>query len=455
MKHARETGSLERWSYTLYFVGQNIAYALIQGYLLIFSTTYLTIRPAIVATVFLVVRVWDAVNDPLIGVLMDRFRFRKYRFKGWLSITAFLMPISTFALFLTPPASPMAVKIGLMVATYVLWDVFYTASEVPSFAISTAMANTERERTLLLTLTQIGSVAGAAVGMGLAFLFLGDGVDGINWVLFAGVPVLFALVVMVPQIWTVKERHNPEHREDVSIREMVRQLLRNDQHFIMMLLFTSQAFLNAAGVFLPYVAEYIYGSAQFAAAAGLFTLVGVMGLGALTPAIVARIGKRRYLEASMLLCLVLSVPVFFIPGEMALLAMTFLGLRTMALVVTSLLRPMFTADCIEYGQQKTGVRADSAAFAVQTFFNKTGDAIGTALGGYLLAVAAFDETVQLSRQSEETMQFLWIAYIVLPMIMAAIMYVGPKLFYKIDEKQVSAYIKKNEAAASASPSAPV
>ncbi|MFP4510448.1 MAG: MFS transporter [Spirochaetaceae bacterium] len=453
MKYARETRPLERWSYTLYFVGQNIVYSLIQGYLLIFSTSYLNIRPAIVATVFLVVRIWDAVNDPMIGLLMDRFRFRKYRFKGWLSITAFLMPISTFALFLTPPASPMAVKIGLMVVTYLLWDVFYTASEVPSFAVSTAMANTERERTLLLTLTQIGSVAGAALGMGLAFIFLGDGIDEINWVLFAGTPALIALVIMVPQIWTVQERHNPEQRNDVSIPEMVRQLLRNDQHFIMMLLFTSQAFLNAAGVFAPFVAEYIYGSAQLAAATGLFSLIGIMGLGALTPAIVVRYGKRRYLETSMLLCIVLSIPVFFIPGEMAILAMTFLGLRTIALVVTSLLRPMFTADCVEYGQQKTGVRSDSAAFAVQTFFNKTGDAIGTALGGYFLAVAAYDETLRLAQQSAGTMQFLWVAYIVLPMVMAAVMYLGPKLFYKIDEQQVIEYIKKNEAAARVPPPA--
>lgn len=448
MKHARETRPLERWSYTFYFVGQNVAYTLIQGYLAVFSVSYLGINAAFVATVFLVVRIWDAVNDPMIGLLMDRFRFRKYRFKGWLSVTAFLMPIATLALFLTPPAAPMSVRIALMITTYVIWDVFYTASEVPSFAISTSMANTERERTLLLTLTQIGSVAGAALGMGLAALFLGDGVDEINWLLFAGTPALFAMVVMIPQIWTVRERHNPEQQESVPFKRLFREMVRNDQHFIMMVLFTSQAFLNAAGAFAPYVAEAIYGSAQFAAVTGAVTLVGIMGLGALTPAIVARFGKKRYLETSMLASIVLSVPVFFIPGRMAILAFTFLGLRTMALVVTSLLRPMFTADCIEYGQHKTGVRVDSAAFAVQTLFNKTGDAIGTALGLFVLALAGFQEGVRVAEQSSQTMEVLRIAYIVLPMIMAGIMYLGPKLFYKLDEKTVSEYIRENEAAAS-------
>jgi Na+/melibiose symporter-like transporter len=203
--------------------------------------------------------------------------------------------------------------------------------------------------------------------------------------------------------------------------------------------------LNAATVFAVYVAEGIYGNAQFAAATGAVTLIGIVGLGALTPRIVARHGKRRYLEISMLISLVLSLPVFFIPESQPILAMSFLGLRTMALVVTSLLRPMFTADCIEYNQHKTGVRSDATAFAVQTFFNKTGDAIGTALGGYILALALFDESIPLAQQTPETLQFLKIAYIALPMVMAAIMYLGPKLFYRIDEADVSRYIKENEA----------
>ncbi|MFP4378161.1 MAG: MFS transporter, partial [Spirochaetales bacterium] len=442
MKHARETKPLERWSYTFYFVGQNVAYSLIQGYLLIFYVSYLRINAALVATVFLVVRIWDAVNDPMIGTLMDRFRFRTYRFKGWLSITAFVMPIATFALFLTPVSAPMGVKIGLMIATYVLWDIFYTASEVPSFAVSMTMANTERERTLLLTLTQIGSVAGAAAGMGIAFFLLGDGVDQINWLLFAGIPSLFALLVMLPQMWTIRERHYPAEDQSVPFRTLIREAFRNDQHFIMMILYSSQAFLNAAAVFAVYVAEGIYGNAQFAAATGAVTLIGILGLGALTPRIVARHGKRRYLEVSMLMCIVLSLPVFFIPESQPILAMSFLGFRTMALVVTSLLRPMFTADCIEYNQHKTGVRSDATAFSVQTFFNKTGDAIGTALGGYVLALALFDESLPLVEQTPQTLQILKIAYIVLPMIMALIMYVGPKLFYKIDEEAVAGYISE-------------
>jgi GPH family glycoside/pentoside/hexuronide:cation symporter len=439
----RETRPFERVGYSLYFSGQNIAYTLIQGYLLMYYVSFQNLNPGIVATVFLVVRIWDAVNDPMLGLLMDRVRFGAARFKGWINLTAFLMPIATFLLFVVPQGASVPVKIIWLVVTYLIWDVLYTMSEVPSFAVSTSMTNNQRERTLLLALTQIGSVLGAAAGMGLITLFLGEGVDRINWLFLAGLPSLVAMVAMIPQMFSLRERHHTEPVQQVSLKDMVKELLRNDQHFIIMALYLSQAFLNGVGVFAVYVAEGIFGNAQFATLTSVFTLLGVVVLGAFTPSIVHRFGKRRYLELSMLLTIVFSIPVFFIPGDNGVLAMVFLGIRTMTLVVTSLLRPMFTSDCIEYGQDKTGVRTESAAFAVQTLVNKTGDAIGVSLGGYILALVAFNEDLPLAAQSESTLESLKIWYIVLPMIMAAVMYIGPKLFYRLNEDKVKALIELN------------
>lgn len=451
MSTVRETGRGERTAYSLYFVGQNIVYMIIQSYLLMYYVSYLKLPPALVATVFLVVRIWDAVNDPLIGVVMDRTRFRGSRHKGWLDLTAIVVPIATFALFLVPPGASQGAKIAAMVITYLLWDVAYTFSEVPSFAISTAMSTREDERTLLLTLTQIGSVLGAAVGVGIATALLGDGVDGINWLLMGAIPSAFGMVVMLPQIFFVHERHDHGGAGQVSLGRMVREVLRNDQHFGMMALYLSQAFLNGATVFATYVAESYYGDARIASITSVFTLLGVVALGVATPRIVKRYGKARFLEVSMIVTIVLSIPIFFIPGSRPLVAMVFLGGRTMTLVVTSILRPMFTADCIEYGEDRTGQRNDSAAFAVQTLFNKTGDAIGQSLGGFLLAIAAFDETRPLAAQPPETMTTLFRWYIILPMVMAAVMWIGPKLFYKLDEARVAELIARNEARRAAAP----
>ncbi len=442
---ARETSLGERFSYSLYFAGQNIVYSLIQGFLALYYVSFVRMPPAFVAALILGVRIWDAVNDPMIGLLMDRFRFLGKRFKGWINVSAVLMPLSTLLLFLVPTDVPGWLQVAWIIGTYFLWDVLFTVSEVPSFGISTAMTRNEGERTSLLALTQIGSVLGVVIySLAIAPLFE-DGVGALNWVALAAIPVALAIGTMIPQIFTVRERHTAPvaASEGVPFRKMLREALRNDQHFIMMAFFTSQAFLNAAGVFAILVAQYIYENAQFAVITQAITAIGIMIIGALSPAIVARYGKRRFLEVSMLATIVLSIPVFFIPYEQGILALVFLGLRTMTLVVTSILRPMFTADCIEYGQVKNGIRNDGVAFSVQTFFNKTGDAIGQSLGTWILALVAYNELLPPEQQSLETMQELHIWYIVLPMIMAAVMYLGPKLFYRLDEPQVKEYIAQN------------
>lgn len=440
----KETSAAERWGYAAYFGGQNLVYILIQAYLVVYYVSYLKLSPALIAAIFLVVRIWDAVNDPIIGVIMDRMTFLNSRHKGWINMSTFTMPLATFILFLAPAQAAFGVKVAYIVITYLLWDVLYTISEVPIFSISTSMTRSERERTLLLTLSQVGSVLGTAAGMGVVALLLGNGVDQVNWTLMGGIPSLLTLALMLPQIFFVKERYNTEAVEEVSLREILREVLRNDQHLIMMSFFISQMFLNAVAVFSVYVAEGYYGDARLASITSVFSLLGIVGLGFFTTRIVQRYGKRKFLEVSMLSALVLSIPLFFIPGNMPLLAMLFFGLRTAALIVTTLLRPMFTADNIEYGEYKTGVRSDSTSFAIQTFFNKTGDALGTSLGGIVLALTMFNENLPLTGQNPGTIQSMQVWFVILPMAMAAVMYLGPKLFYKLDEEKVKAMIVENE-----------
>ncbi|NDJ54667.1 MAG: MFS transporter [Chloroflexi bacterium] len=447
----KETSFGERFAYSAYFAGQNIIYIVITTYLLTYYVSQVRLDPALVAVIFLIVRIWDAVNDPLIGLLMDRVEFLNSRFKGWINVTAFLMPAATFLMFLVPLDASLGVKLAYVVVTYLIWDVLYTASEVPIFAVSTSMTTNERERTILLTLTQIGSVLGAAIGVGLGGFLFDEGVDATNWLLLGGIPAVMAVVLMVPQMFAIQERHHTDVVEGVTLGQMIREVLRNDQHLIIMSLYLSQAFLNAVAVFGIYVAERYYGDARLASFTSAFALLGVVGLGIITPAVVRRWGKKTYLEVMMIATIVLSIPVFFIPGDLALLAMVFLALRTMTLVVTSLLRPMFTADCVEYGEQKTGIRNEATAFSIQTFFNKSGDALGTSLGGFVLAWVAFDELLPVAEQSVETINALWLWFIILPMFMAAVMWLGSRFLYKLDEETVAGYIiankQRNEAAA--------
>lgn len=445
MASNKQTTTAERLTYNFYFAGQNAVYYIIEAVWAIYFVHHLSMDPSKVVLVVLVVRLFDAINDPILGVLMQRVRIKKWgKYKFWMNLTAVLVPITTFAMFTIPQGGSMVIKTLYLVITYVAWDISYSISEIPAFSVATTMTTNEEERTLILSLTQIGSMLGTVFGVGIMLIWGGDEVSEISWGYVRLVVAIVAVACMIPQAFFVKERYHVEEEQTVSFLDMLKQIPRNGQHLLIMALYTSQAFLNAANTFGSFVADGVLMNRYFAEIAAIFTLFGICLLGGFATRIVKKLGKKRFLEYSMLATIGLSVPAFFIPKAFPIVLVAFLGLRIATLVVTSILRPMFTADSIEYGQYKLGIRNEAASYAIQTFFNKTGDAIGHALALWILASVGWIEGVDPQAQSPGTLDALWIWYLILPIIMAAIMYIGPKMGYKITEDKVAIWLKENE-----------
>lgn len=110
----------EKFSYGMYFMGQNVFYGLI-GYM----TTYFTdigITAALVAVVALITKVWDAINDPIFGMIMDKVHFKKGKFLPWLRISVIAIPVSTILLFVIPTGIPLVAKLIWATLAYMLWD---------------------------------------------------------------------------------------------------------------------------------------------------------------------------------------------------------------------------------------------------------------------------------------------------------------------------------------------
>lgn len=122
----------EKISYGLYFMGQNVFYGLI-GYM----TTYFTdigITAALVAIVALITKVWDAINDPIFGMIMDKVNFKKGKFLPWLRMSVIAIPVATILLFIIPTGIPMMAKIIWATLAYMLWDTAYTMLVGPALS---------------------------------------------------------------------------------------------------------------------------------------------------------------------------------------------------------------------------------------------------------------------------------------------------------------------------------
>ncbi len=142
----------ERLSYWSYFVGQNVYYNIT----FLFLSTYLAmqgINLAKVAAVLFIVKVWDAINDPLFGYIFDRVKF-KSGLKGlpWVRLSVALIPFVTIAVFAIPDAGENLKLIWFGVA-YLLWDTVYTLTDVPAYSMLNTMTDDLQERNLLLPST--------------------------------------------------------------------------------------------------------------------------------------------------------------------------------------------------------------------------------------------------------------------------------------------------------------
>lgn len=115
--------------------------------------TDIGITAALVAIVALITKVWDAINDPIFGMIMDKVNFKKGKFLPWLQISVIAIPVATILLFTIPTGIPMMAKIIWATLAYMLWDTAYTLCDVPIFGIVTTMTTDQKER---ISLNSIG-----------------------------------------------------------------------------------------------------------------------------------------------------------------------------------------------------------------------------------------------------------------------------------------------------------
>ena len=150
-----QTTKPERKSYYTYFFGQNMIYSMIASYL----TTFLLligVNPVKSAAVMLAVKVWDAVNDAIFGVIFDKITFKSnQKYIPWLKIACALTPAATIAIFIIPSAASETVKLVWFALAYIIWDTAYTLCDVPAFGIITAMTSNVEERNTILSLKGI------------------------------------------------------------------------------------------------------------------------------------------------------------------------------------------------------------------------------------------------------------------------------------------------------------
>ena len=406
-----------------------------------------------IALVLLVVKVWDAINDPLFGFLFDKIKFKNgQKSLPWLRFSVTLMPIVTIAVFSIPGFLDETGKLVWFGLTYILWDSVYTLTDAPAYAMLNTMTDNLQERTELLSINRIYSGIGQGIAGMLLTVLISESVGlSATWSI-----VLLSILstgAMIPLCVNCKERnYNPDAQEENFTFRQMWNYLKNNKYLLLYYggYCAMDALKTSAAVGL-FASFYLFGSATFNMILGMIAMVPGFIAAAIAPKLVQRFDKMKTLMVCNLINVILGFAIFFCGWENQLLVIILTVLRAAPASIQGVLAFMLTPDCAEYGRYKSGVSATGITFAIQTFSVKITAAISSALALFMLgmfnwvSVEASDfaalEAMGVT-QTPEALSGLWIVYALIPTIglaIAGIFY----LFYKLTDKDVQIMSKCN------------
>lgn len=359
--------------------GSQFCWTFIGSYLSVFYTDVVGITPAIVTTIFLVARIWDAVNDPMMGAIAERTNTKWGRFRPYMLFgTPFLAIFS--ALVFANPGFSMSGKIAFATISYIIAGMLYTAVNVPYGAMAGVMTSNIEERNSLAAFRMngmnIGMLAINFLAMPLILYFSGsDTPSGRGYLFTAAVFAIIGCVSLYITFFTSKEVIQPVKKEKVPLSDTIRTILSN-KHILKAVaiqFFVMCAFMGRIGVVVYY---YIYVVKRVDLISLMMTLPSIGGIIGIMfmPGLAAKFGKKKVLAAANGLSAITLFVIYFIPADniTLLTVVTFLfGL----LSVGSPLVLSMLADAIDYAEYHTGVRADGAAYATNGLASKAGTAV--------------------------------------------------------------------------------
>ncbi|MEM6925567.1 MAG: MFS transporter [Myxococcota bacterium] len=426
----------EKVGYSLGDFASNFYWRVFDTFILIFYTDVFGIPAASAATLLLVTRIWDAVNDPVMGILADRTQTRWGRYRPWL-IWMILPLVAAGVLTFFTPDLPTGGKVVYAYVTYILMMMTYTAINIPYSALMGVISPNTQERTSVSQFRFVGAFTGGIVVQSSTLWLVkwlgewsGGGVEA-GWPLTMLVYGIIAGFAFAITFATTQERVEPI-QEEPNLRADIADVLRNEAIGYLIVIgtvvLTNAVIRGSATIYYLkyYLAVHemnLFGyaisdmetlTAVFLTAGGVANLLGVLATTTLTN----RLGKRSTYIICMTSGAALTLSLFLFPGDWlnTVFVINFLG--GLAVGPTAPIMFAMYADVADYGEWKTGRRTTGLVFSGAMLSTKFGAAIGQGSAGYLLYLYGYEPNV--AQQTESALTGILLSVSVVPAVLMMI-----------------------------------
>lgn len=436
----------EKLAYGAGDLGPAITANILSVFLLIFFTNVAGLKPGMAGSILLISKIWDAVNDPIVGVLSDRTKSRWGRRHPWMIFGAVPFGVFFFLQWVVPHFSsdPTANQWGLFwfyVAISIVFNSFYTAVNLPYTALTPELTQDYDERTSLNSYRFAFSIGGSILSLVLALVILAafNGNPIKQYLVLGGV---CAVISILPLYWCVWGTHRR-----VAVIERQRQETATEESLPyseqLKIAFSNKPFLYVIGIYLcswlavqntVSVIPYFVKNWMRLEDADFTKVVIAVQVTALTMLFVwsrvsKRYGKKAVYFMGMTVWIVAEIGLFFLqPGQNVLLyilaVMAGFGVSTAYLIPWSMI-----PDVIELDELQTGQRREGIFYGFMVLLQKVALAIGLFVVGWVLQQSGFLETVSGQAAPTQPDSALWAIRLLVGPAPLVVLLVGLALAY--------------------------
>lgn len=395
----------EKASYGIGAVGKDMVYSLSAGFLLYYYNDVLGISGTFIGVLFMIARVLDALNDPFMGIIVEKTNTRMGKFRPWLLTGTFLSAIATFAMFSVPKSLTGTSLLVYVSAAYILWGTTYTLMDIPYWSMIPAISQSGKDRENISVIARSCAGFGFAIPTALtmaAVTFLGRGDERLGFKIFSGMISIFFIVAILITVKNVKEKTKPDLKSP-SIKEMFSVLFRNDQALVVVVtivIFNASLYLTSS--LGTYFFKYDIGNKD------LYGVFGVVGGATQIIAMTMLPVLRKKWSCIKIFGIALGTAIFgyvvlFVLGTLHITNIILLCIAAMIIYfgfgLATVLTTVFLADSVDYGEWKTKQRSESVIFSMQTFVVQLASAFSVLIAGIGLDLIHLDKEAEVQTAS--------------------------------------------------------
>lgn len=449
----------EKVSYGLGAVGKDMVYMLSASYILYYYQDILGVSAIAMGIILMAARVFDAFNDPVMGVLVAKTKTKWGKFRPWLLIGTILNAFVLYFMFAAPPALNGSGLVAYAAATYIIWGVTYTMMDIPYWSMIPAFTEGGKEREGLTTLARscagVGSAVITIITMKCVYL-LGQGDERLGFRWFALiVAVIFVLFILCTCL-NIKEKSTVDV-DSPSVGQMFKALIQNDQAMavvITIVLINCAIYITSNLVI--YFFKYDFGGENWYDAYTLFNTFGgaiqILSMMLFFPLL------RKFFNAIQIFYISFFMAV---AGYVVLLILAFTNMSSVYLLfipgffifaangMLTVIVTIFLANTVDYGELKNNRRDESVIFSMQTFVVKLASGVAALIASICLAVFNLsDDTSTVTEAAGSSVIGLRMTMTVIPIFGLLIaVFLFRQKFILTEEKveEIAAQIKQKRA----------